>query len=62
MLIDHCSLDRDVEDEFARRRAPRCYTRPATADAAPPRTGAEDVALAFAFAAISCAAFLILLQ
>ena len=62
MPIGHYSLDRDVEDEFADRRAPRCYTRPAIADAAPSRIDVESVALAFALGAISFAAFLILLQ
>jgi hypothetical protein len=62
MPIDHYRLDRAVEDEFAGRRAPRCYTRPATADAAPSRINVENVAVAFALGAVSCAAFLILLQ
>jgi hypothetical protein len=59
MPIDRYSPPRP---EHASRRAPRCYTRPATADAAPSRIDAQSVVLAFALAAISCAAFLIVLQ
>jgi hypothetical protein len=55
-------LDRDVADDVARRRAPRCYTRPAIPDAAGPRVNVENIALAFALFAVSCVAFLILSQ
>jgi hypothetical protein len=58
MSIDRCSPDRDPEREFAPRRAPRCYTR--SVKAASSRTNLENVALAFALFAVSCAAFLIL--
>jgi hypothetical protein len=62
MPIDRYNPDRHVEQEFAPRRAPRCYARPATADAAPSRINVENVALAFALVAVSCAVFLILSQ
>ncbi|HEY7550584.1 MAG TPA: hypothetical protein VH913_13850 [Hyphomicrobiaceae bacterium] len=62
MSIGTHGLDRDVADDVARRRAPRCYTRPAIADTAQSRLNVENIALAFALVAVSCAAFLILSQ
>jgi hypothetical protein len=62
MSIDTHGLDKDVVDEVARRRAPRCYTRPAIADPLPSRVNVENIALAFALVAVSCVAFLILSQ
>jgi hypothetical protein len=61
MQIDTHCFDRGMEDEIARRRAPRCYTRSAIiADTAPSRINVENFALAFAVVAAACAAFLIL--
>jgi hypothetical protein len=62
MSIDTQGLNRDVADDVARRRAPRCYTRPAIADTARPRVNVENIVLAFALVGVSCAAFLILSQ
>ncbi|HEX5998516.1 MAG TPA: hypothetical protein VFZ16_03805 [Hyphomicrobiaceae bacterium] len=62
MSIDTQGLDRDVVDDVARRRAPRCYTRAVMADPVSSRVNVENIALAFALAGVSCAAFLILSQ
>jgi hypothetical protein len=62
MSIDTYGLDRDAEGDVTRRHAPRCYTRPAMADSAPSRINAENVALAVALAAISCAGPLIVMR
>jgi hypothetical protein len=62
MSIDTYGLDRDVADGVTRRRAPRCYTRPAIAADTTSRINVENIALAFALVAVSCAAFLILSQ
>jgi hypothetical protein len=60
MPINHYRLDRDAENDLASRRAPRCYTRTATADAAPWRIKVKNVVVFFTLGALLCGAFLIL--
>jgi hypothetical protein len=60
MPIDRYDPDRDVEHLLAPRRAPRCYTRPATAEAMPWRINVESVVVFCTLGSLLCAAFLIL--